>query len=168
MGYPCHNEAIPEFFQIQVGHVQPPLDIRPVLFQPLTTLNSRFFFSSRILIFGFGRVSLCPFPTFVFEFTRCLVLRGWPSERLPKLRANRKFKPDPGAHTVSSGSPLLLEVPLHSSSFHPQSSLTSSSSSPSSLPAAPNSATSGWFALTSGSPWGLHQAPPWNPRPRPQ
>lgn len=36
------------------------------------------------------------------------------------------------------------------------------------LPAAPNIATRGWFALTSGSPWGLHQAPPWNPRPRPQ
>lgn len=134
MGYPCHNEAILEFFQIQVGHVQPPLDIRPVLFQPLTTLNSR---SPpprpRISIFGFGRVSLCPFPTFVSEFTRCLVLRGWPSERLPKLRADRKFKPDPGAQTrMWSGSSLLVVVPSHSSSFHPQSSLTSSSSSPSS------------------------------------
>lgn len=99
MGDSCHNEAILEFFQIQVGHVQPPLEIRSLLFQPLTTLNSPPFFSPRVSIFGFGRVSLCPFPTFVSEFTRCLclVLRGWPSEGSQSSRQKiqaRSWRPD--------------------------------------------------------------------------
>lgn len=67
MGYPCHNEAIPEFFQIQVGHVQPPLDIRPVLVQPLTTLNSRFFFFSlQDLDLWFWQGLTLPFSDFRF------------------------------------------------------------------------------------------------------
>lgn len=98
MGDSCHNEAILEFFQIQVGHVQPPREIRPLLFQPLTTLNSRLclfvcLFLPRVSIFCFVRVSLCPFPTFVSEFTRCLVLRGWPPEGSQNSRQSESTSP---------------------------------------------------------------------------